>query len=146
MVCAKLCTVTTLAAPGFSSFSVGSADAADAAVATYTVRASALDKLSDFLVRGDRKKAYHYALDEKLWAHAMVIASSIDKEAWKEVVKEFVRTELGNPSTMAARPPGVDQPSAASNGREPLRVAYNFFAGQGASACEYVFVQTSKIS
>lgn len=102
-------------------------------VANYTVRKSALDKLSDFLIQGERKKAYHHALDEKLWAHAMVIASSLDKDSFKEVVTEFVRTEFGDApgqSKIAA--------SAISNGREPLRVAYNFFAGQGANSREFI--------
>jgi hypothetical protein len=130
-----LCVVSTLAAPGFPNFSATPSTSTDAPIATYTVRASALEKLSDFLVRGDRKKAYHFALDEKLWAHAMVIASSIDKEAWKEVVKEFVRTELGNPTSTSALSSG-DEHGKSSNGREPLRVAYNFFAGHGAGARE----------
>jgi COPII coat assembly protein SEC16 len=90
-------------------------------LATYQTRPSSLDKIQDFLIRGERKKACHYAADEKLWAHAMVIASSVDKETWKEVVNDFVRSELG------AR-------EEKSNGREALRVAYSLFAGQGAAA------------
>jgi COPII coat assembly protein SEC16 len=93
-------------------------------LATYSVKPSSLDKITDFLIRGDRRQAFHFALDERLWAHAMVIASSVDKDAWKEVVNEFVRSELG-----------VAPDSASlSTGREPMRVAYNFFAGQGAAS------------
>jgi hypothetical protein len=120
--------VVTLATPAFSALAV-STDQADSVVANYTVRKSALDKLSDLLIQGERKKAYHHALDEKLWAHAMVIASSLDKDSFKEVVTEFVRTEFGDA-------PGQSKTAinSTSNGREPLRVAYNFFAGQGANA------------
>lgn len=71
----------------------------------------------------------------------MVIASSIDKEAWKEVVNEFVRAELGRNDQ--SRPTAGLQVAVAppsSSGREPLRVAYNFFAGQGAAAGEIMLL------
>lgn len=78
---------------GFSSLP-GFSEPSESAISVTTLRPSTLDKIQDFLLRGERRKAYHYALDEKLWAHAMVIASSIDKEAWKEVVNEFLKNEL----------------------------------------------------
>lgn len=93
---------------------------------TYQVKPSALDKLQGLLLRGERKLAYRHALDEKLWAHAMLISSSMDKESWKEVVGEFIRTELGVDAVRAKSEP--------SNGRESLRVAYSLFAGHGAAA------------
>lgn len=98
-------------------------------IATYNVRPSSLDKLQAFLLRGERRQAYHYALDEKLWAHAMLISSSMDKDAWKEVANEFIKSELGVQ---------VGQSNAKLvNGRESLRVAYSLFAGQGAAAGEH---------
>lgn len=96
------------------------------ALVTYQVKPGALDKLQEHLLRGERQLAYRHALDEKLWAHAMLISSSMDKDAWKEVASEFIRTELGVDATRAAVDP--------SNGRESLRVAYSLFAGQGAAA------------
>ncbi|KZT67726.1 hypothetical protein DAEQUDRAFT_712916 [Daedalea quercina L-15889] len=103
----------------------------DAIIATHTLQSSHLDKIQEFLLQGERRAASHYASDQKLWAHAMVIASSIDKEAWKEVVTEFVRTEL------ASRPqaPGA-QAKAATDGREALRVAYSLFAGHGSASIQ----------
>ncbi|KAG6818100.1 hypothetical protein H0H87_000004 [Tephrocybe sp. NHM501043] len=98
-------------------------------ISVTTLRASTLDKIQDFLLRGERRQAYHLALDEKLWAHAMIISSSIDKEAWKEVVHEFLRTELGMPVAAQSK----DDPSS---GRESLRVAYSLFSGQGATAVQ----------
>ena len=92
-------------------------------ISTTTLLASHLDKIQDFLLRGQRKQAYHYALDEKLWAHAMVISSSIDKDAWKEVVSEFLKSELGTQDSIPLM-----------NGREGLRVAYSLFSGQGSAA------------
>lgn len=96
-------------------------------ISTNILRPSHLGKIQDFLLQGKRREAYHYALDERMWAHAMVIASGIDKEAWKEVVNEFLKAELG-PNTVK------DGTAAGSNGRESLRVAYSLYSGQGPSA------------
>jgi hypothetical protein len=62
----------------------------------------------------------------------MVIASSIDKEAWKEVVNDFLKNEL-RPKDLAAN---TDQ---LTNGRECLRVAYSLFSGQGSVAGTRLF-------
>ncbi|KAG6814357.1 hypothetical protein H0H92_010943 [Tricholoma furcatifolium] len=106
-------------------------DSQETPISVTTLRSSTLDKIQDFLLRGERKQAYHVALDEKLWAHAMIIASSVDKEAWKEVVQEFLRTELGT-----ATPAENVNGGSAFPGRESLRVAYSLFSGQGAAAVQ----------
>ncbi|KAH0830581.1 Sec23-binding domain of Sec16-domain-containing protein [Lanmaoa asiatica] len=108
-------------------------------ISVSTLLPSALDKIQEFLVRGERRQAYHYALDEKLWAHAMIIASSVDKEAWKEVVNEFLKAELGVHESPQCATPHVHGKVAASqqtNGREWLRVTYSVFSGQGPSAVQ----------
>ncbi|KAG9096746.1 hypothetical protein FRC06_008367 [Ceratobasidium sp. 370] len=107
----------------------------DSPVATYKIKPAALDKIQEFLLQGERRAAYHYALDERMWAHAMLISSSLDKEAWKEVVNEFIRAELGVRTDQKKPAPFGGDPSVA-NGREPLRVAYSLFAGQGAAAVQ----------
>ncbi|KAG0147708.1 hypothetical protein CROQUDRAFT_670305 [Cronartium quercuum f. sp. fusiforme G11] len=96
-------------------------------VASYTVRASSLDALQNFFSHGDRPKALKFALDQQMWAHALVIANSLGNETWRDTVREFVRSELSN----AVGPGG--QPSS---GRESLRTLYSLFAGAGASAME----------
>jgi hypothetical protein len=109
-------------------------------LATYQVRASSLDRLQALILSGKRREACHYALDQKLWAHAMLISNSMDKEMWKDVVNEFIRTELGvqmsTPAALALRPDLV--PASATqetaNGRESLRVLYSLFSGQGTAA------------
>ncbi|KAI9070392.1 hypothetical protein FKP32DRAFT_1639839 [Trametes sanguinea] len=98
----------------------------DHTVATTVLRSSHLDKIQTLLAKGDRRGACHYAADEKLWSHALVIASSIDKETWKEVVTEWIRAELASNST----------PSQGDEGREALRVAYSLFGGNGAAAVQ----------
>ncbi|KAH8913773.1 hypothetical protein BT69DRAFT_1344126 [Atractiella rhizophila] len=92
-------------------------------VATYTVLPSHIEKIHSILLCGEKKKALKYTIDRKLWAHAFVIASAVDQEAWKEVAQEFIKHELG------AGPGG-------SNGKESLRVAYSLFAGAGANSIQ----------
>jgi hypothetical protein len=121
----------------FSGLNLSVPDSSETPIAVSTLRPSALTKIQEFLLRGERRQAYHFALDEKLWAHAMVIASSIDKEAWKEVVNEFLRTELGmkdDNRRLPALPKANELSSRAMNGREWLRVAYSLFSGQGPAA------------
>ena len=91
---------------------------AEDVLAQSTTRASALARIESTLVRGDRQAAVAAALDERLWAHAMVIASSLGKDAWKSVVDEFVRAELGG------------------QGREGMRLAYSLYAGSGAKCVQ----------
>ena len=117
---------------------LGNLASSEIPVSVTTLRPSALEKIQEFLIRGERRQACHYALDEKLWAHAMVIASNIDRDAWQEVAKEFIRSELGSEvkddKTHPRRGPLLIPPS---NGREGLRVAYSLFAGQGAGSGIY---------
>ncbi|TFL07635.1 Sec23-binding domain of Sec16-domain-containing protein [Pterulicium gracile] len=116
----------------------GAFGSTEEAMSTTTLRSSALEKIQGFLLRGERRKAYHYALDQKLWAHAMVISSSIDKEAWQEAVTEFLRTELGPKDDGALTSAGE---AARVNGWEGLRVAYSLFSGTGAGAVQELVPQ-----
>ncbi|KAK0210780.1 Sec23-binding domain of Sec16-domain-containing protein [Desarmillaria ectypa] len=118
-------------------------------ISTTTLRSSALNKIQDFLLHGERKKAYHYALDEKLWAHAMVIASGIDKDAWEEVVNEFLRTELGvkeDPSRNSLQVRGSEALLPSVNGWEGLRAAYRLYSGQGASSAVQEMIPQNLLS
>ncbi|KAF8212186.1 Sec23-binding domain of Sec16-domain-containing protein [Mycena galopus ATCC 62051] len=138
-----------LQAPGFSSIApladpsgipypgLAASEPNEVPIATSTLRPSALDKIQDFLVRGERRKAYHFALDEKLWAHAMLIASSVDRDAWKETVNEFLRTELGAKTSLL----GADASQPPTNGREGLRVAYSLYSGQGSASVQELVPQ-----
>lgn len=103
-------------------------------VASYNVKSSSLNRLQELLSHGDRRQAYRFALDEKLWAHALLISSSLDKEAWKEVAHEFIKSELG-----VLQAASHHQPSEIplTNGLESLRVAYAIFSGDGPNASEF---------
>lgn len=65
-----------------------------------------MESLRNDLVVGDRQKAIWSAVDNRLWGHAMVLASTLDKSVWKQVVQEFVRREVkattGNTESLAA--------------------------------------------
>ncbi|KIY43549.1 hypothetical protein FISHEDRAFT_31670, partial [Fistulina hepatica ATCC 64428] len=103
---------------------------AERPISVTALRPSSLKKIQDLLLQGDRRQAYRLALDERLWAHAMVIASSIDKESWQEAVNEFVRGELGVQRIDGAQ----SQPLV--NGREGLRAAYRLYSGQGSASVQ----------
>ena len=118
-----------------SSLSLSAFEPHDRVLSVHTVRASALDTIQGHLAQGDRGAAYRYALDEQLWAHAMIIASSIDKEAWKEVVNEFIRSELSAQGVADSTGPDA---TASGAGREPLKVAYSLYSGQGATSGAYM--------
>ncbi|KAL4939584.1 Sec23-binding domain of Sec16-domain-containing protein [Aspergillus oleicola] len=65
-----------------------------------------LSQIHNNLLLGDREKAVWKAADDRLWGHAMVIASTLDKSVWKQLVQEFVRREVrsatGNSESLAA--------------------------------------------
>ncbi|EEQ91606.1 COPII coat assembly protein SEC16 [Blastomyces dermatitidis ER-3] len=65
------------------------------------------------LLAGEREKAVWGAVDRRLWGHAMLISSTIDKSVWKQVMQEFVRREV----------------KAVGNNTEPMATLYEIFAG-----------------
>lgn len=107
-------------------------------ISVTSLRTSSLSKIEEFLLQGDRRQAFQYAMDQKLWAHAMIIASSIDKDAWKEVVNDFLHQELTF-SDEQARVLATLSP-ASKKTWENLRVTYSFFSGQGAAAGERHYI------
>lgn len=54
----------------------------------------ALEEVRTALLKGEREKAVWLAVDKRLWAHAMLISSTMSKDIWKQVVQEFVRNEV----------------------------------------------------
>ncbi|OCH94992.1 hypothetical protein OBBRIDRAFT_788730 [Obba rivulosa] len=132
-------TSSLTATPSMLRATLLSSPSNSAPLAVHSLRSSNLDTIQDFLLRGDRRGACHYASDEKLWAHALVIASSIDKDTWKDVVTEFVRSELADRDAGTAPLTSISESAGkakASGGREALRVAYSLFAGQGAASVQ----------
>lgn len=55
---------------------------------------SAMESVRQLLLQGEREKAVWHAVDRRMWAHAMVLASTLDKSVWKQVLHEFTRLEV----------------------------------------------------
>ena len=53
-----------------------------------------LEALRKILLQGERERAVWHALDRRMWAHAMLISSTLDKSIWKQVLQEFIRQEV----------------------------------------------------
>ena len=58
------------------------------------VKPEAMEDLRKLLLHGEREKAVWYAVDIHLWAHAMLLASTLEKNVWRQVSQEFVRQEV----------------------------------------------------
>jgi hypothetical protein len=67
------------------------------------------------LAQGDKRDAVEYAAGHGIWSHALIIASSLGPEVWKETVNRFAKDEL------------------ASGGLAGLRASYALFAGADAT-------------
>lgn len=70
------------------------------------VSVESISRIREHLLVGEREKAVWEAVDNRLWGHAMLLASTLDKSVWKQVTQEFVRREVksigSNYDTVAA--------------------------------------------
>ena len=58
------------------------------------VKPETMEVLRKLLLHGEREKAVWHAVDHHLWAHAMLLASTLEKNVWRQVSQEFVRQEV----------------------------------------------------
>ncbi|ORE02933.1 hypothetical protein BCV72DRAFT_308677 [Rhizopus microsporus var. microsporus] len=89
-----------------------------------------LSKIERYLMRGDRAGAVNYAMQEDLWAHALIISSCVGKDLWQQVISSFVDREMN--ATAEMRRNRTFHNIAGSN--QPLRVLYCLFSGVGSAA------------
>ncbi|KIW56945.1 hypothetical protein PV05_05557 [Exophiala xenobiotica] len=54
----------------------------------------AVEVLRKRLLSGDRQAAVFHAMDSRLWSHALIISSTMERSYWSQVVREFVRQEV----------------------------------------------------
>jgi hypothetical protein len=73
----------------------------------------AIEDLQKMLAKGEREKAVWHAVDQRLWGHAMLLSSTLNKDLWKQVVQEFVRKEV----------------KKVGRSNQALAVLYEVFAG-----------------
>ncbi|KAF3920531.1 hypothetical protein ABW20_dc0109033 [Dactylellina cionopaga] len=78
---------------------------------------SALEAIRTHLVKGDREAAVWFAIENRQWAHAILISSTTSPELYKRTVQEFVKQEIKHNE-------GAERP-----GMESLAVLYEVFAG-----------------
>ena len=55
---------------------------------------SLIIQLRQALLEGHRERAVWLAEEKKLWGHAMLIASTMGPEIWKQIVQSFVRSQV----------------------------------------------------
>ncbi|KAJ9612324.1 vesicle coat component [Cladophialophora chaetospira] len=73
----------------------------------------AVEALRKLLLSGDRQAAVFHAMDNRLWSHALIIASTLDRSVWGQVVREFVHQEV----------------KTAGENTESLSALYEIFGG-----------------
>ncbi|KAK5065058.1 hypothetical protein LTR84_000893 [Exophiala bonariae] len=61
----------------------------------------AAELLRKHLLAGNRQAAIFHAMDARLWSHALIIASTMERSVWSQVVREFVRQEVKTIGTNA---------------------------------------------
>ncbi|KAH6655172.1 Sec23-binding domain of Sec16-domain-containing protein [Truncatella angustata] len=61
---------------------------------TDAVDSSALEQIRKHLLIGDREKGAWVAVDKRLWGHAMLIASTVPGDLYKQVSQEFIKKEV----------------------------------------------------
>ncbi|KAL9107357.1 MAG: hypothetical protein Q9227_007722 [Pyrenula ochraceoflavens] len=83
------------------------------AASSRPVDLSAVERIRQSLLRGEREKAVWNAVDGGLWSHALLLASTLDKSIWRQVTQEFVRQEV----------------KTVGQNTESLAALYEIFAG-----------------
>ncbi|RMZ85943.1 hypothetical protein DV737_g259, partial [Chaetothyriales sp. CBS 132003] len=79
-----------------------------------------LEVLRKHLLRGNRQDAVWHAVDSRLWSHALIIASTLSPDVWRQVVQEFVKQEV--------KPVGANT--------ESMSALYEIFAGNMTDATD----------
>ena len=99
-------TLRSVIFPDFQAPEAGQASAGVQSRSDAATDVRSVEDLRNNLIIGDREKAVWNAADNRQWGHAMILASTLDKSVWKQVVQEFVRQEVrsatGNTESLAA--------------------------------------------
>lgn len=65
-----------------------------ASMSTNPESTEAIEALRKILLQGEQEKAVWYAADQRLWAHALLLASTLHPDIWRQVIQEFIRQEI----------------------------------------------------
>lgn len=89
----------------------------------------AMKTIRSHLLNGDRTAAVWHAVDKRLWSHAMLIAGTVSKDLWKQVVQDFVRNEV----------------KTLGGGLESLAALYEIFGGNGEESMDELVPQSARL-
>ena len=87
---------------------------------------SVLDDIERKLFNGDKSGACQMAQSAGLWAHALIISSNMNPEAYQAVVANFVRVELSADSSSGSVSVYRNKPA--------LKALYSIFSGSSKNA------------
>lgn len=73
---------------------VGISRPSGSSVQSDPINPEVVESIRKLLIKGEREEAVWHAVDKRLWAHAMLISSTLSKNIWKQVAQEFVRQEV----------------------------------------------------
>lgn len=59
-----------------------------------TPNPEAMEALRKILLQGEQEKAVWYAADQRLWAHSLILASTLHPDIWRQAIQEFIRQEI----------------------------------------------------
>ncbi|MCJ1472893.1 vesicle coat component [Lambiella insularis] len=59
-----------------------------------STNSEAVGVLFGFLLEGEREKAVWHAVDRQMWGHAMLLASTLPRDVWRQVTQEFIRSDV----------------------------------------------------
>jgi COPII coat assembly protein SEC16 len=118
----------TASSLALTSMNQSSAD--PTALATYNLTTDFLRSIRSLLMQGDRPGAIRKAVDQKMWGHALLIASSVSEIVWRETAEQFIQSELRG---------------AGSQEFESLRFLYGVFGGEGLNAVNELLPPTNRM-
>ncbi|KAI8988005.1 Sec23-binding domain of Sec16-domain-containing protein [Mycotypha africana] len=128
----------TTAATGMDTPSITTATrvSSESNTSTFDSSNEMLGKIERYLLNGDRLGAVNFAIQEDLWAHALIISSCVDRECWQRVIKNFVDREMNSiPETSQNRNFNI-----IAGNNQALRVIYSLFSGVGAASMNQFIV------
>ncbi|WFD27702.1 hypothetical protein MNAN1_002706 [Malassezia nana] len=105
-------------------------------IRTYALRQGFLEELQPMLQQGDLQRAVEYAMEEKMWAHAMTISQQLDPSIRNRVIEEFMRYELDSP------PPD----NMLYKDYTSIKVAYALYSSQSHERITSMFRDASGLS
>ena len=105
-------------------------------IRTYALRQGFLEELQPMLQQGDLQRAVDYAMEEKMWAHAMTISQQLDSSVRTHVIKEFIRYELDE----------TPADSMLQKDFTSIKVAYGLYSNQSSDQITAMFRDATNLS